>query len=243
VDFEKAENRGLKVRWDHDAAKTYVYRWGYLGKYDVIVNEQDESGVLLFKGNESLLTGIEQSRTWSAFGLALKEDATLEHFIGAGLEIIKIEGQRKVPADEWTHIAVIQAGATLKLYMNGKEDGEAKLPRHMVNSGQPILKKIVRYVETSHPYQDNADEYWRVFIPGATRIRVTFDCRTRTEQEFDYVKIYKNSSHSEVWGQEKYHGGRSSTASNWPGLQQPPLEIPADNFIVFFHSDGSNNDW
>ena len=243
VDFEKAENRGLRVRWDHNQGKTHVYRWGYLGKYDVVVSQRDESGVLIFKGNESLLSRTEQSDTWSSFGVGLKEDASVEHFIAAGMETIRVEGKKKVPTDEWTHIALVHAGACLKIYMNGKDDGEAKLPRHMVNSGKPIFKSITRYVETAHPYQDNADEYWRVSIPGATQIRVTFDSQTKTEPEFDYVKVFKDSSHTETWGQEKYHGGRSSSAANWPGLQQPPLDIPADNFIVYFHSDGSNSDW
>lgn len=47
----------------------------------------------------------------------------------------------------------------------------------------------------------------------------------------------------QTWGLDKYHGGQSGSASNWPGVDLPPLEIPADFFVVHFHSDGSNNDY
>jgi hypothetical protein len=131
----------------------------------------------------------------------------------------------------------------------------------------------------------NKPNRW-VSIPGASMITVRFDTQTKTEPEFDFLKLYKNASHNEVreslacvctcvyvdaytgvpvrpypsppplhpspspsyqppqtnplqtWGQDKYHGGRSGSAANWPGLQQPALEIPADSFCVYFHSDG-----
>ena len=47
----------------------------------------------------------------------------------------------------------------------------------------------------------------------------------------------------QTWGLDKYHGGRSGSPSNWPGVDLPPLEIPAESFLVFFHSDGTNNDY
>lgn len=48
---------------------------------------------------------------------------------------------------------------------------------------------------------------------------------------------------SQTWGLDKYHGGQAGSASNWPGVDLPPLEIPAASFLVHFHSDGSNNDY
>jgi hypothetical protein len=243
TNWENAENRGIRVRWDHDQANVHTYRWGYLGKYDVVVTHKDESGVLILKGNDSLLTTEEASGTWTSYGVALRDDASLEHFIAAGNETIRLEGKRKVPPDEWTHVAIVQSKSDVKLYVDGRQDQELKLPKHLLRPGRPLFKTVTRQVETPHPYPDNMDEYWWVSIPGATRIRITFDSQTKTEPEFDYVKIYKDASHTETWGLDKYHGGRSGSAGNWPGVQQPPLDIPASSFVVYFHSDGSNNDW
>lgn len=47
--YESAERRGIRVRWDHNPAEVFTYRWGYVGKYDVSITNKDESGVLLFK--------------------------------------------------------------------------------------------------------------------------------------------------------------------------------------------------
>lgn len=57
------------------------------------------------------------------------------------------------------------------------------------------------------------------------------------------LPLLQDESHTETWGLDKYHGGRANSVANWPGLQQPPLEILADRFCVHFHSDGSNNDF
>ena len=63
---------------------------------------------------------------------------------------------------------------------------------------------------------------------------------TVTEHKYDYVKFYKDSSHSAVFGDEKYSGNNSS----WPGRGgKPPLFINAPEFIFHFHSDGSNTEW
>lgn len=48
---------------------------------------------------------------------------------------------------------------------------------------------------------------------------------------------------SQTWGLDKYHGGRSGSPSNWPGVDLPPLIIPAESFVVYFHSGGTHNDY
>lgn len=72
-----------------------------------------------------------------------------------------------------------------------------------------------------------------------TNRRVT----NRTEPEFDSLSIYRDESRTETWGAAKYSGGRAGSTSNWPGVDGPPLNIPASSFVVHFSSDGSNNDW
>lgn len=133
TNWETAEGRGIQVRWDHDPSTVQTYRWGYLGKYDVTVSRRDESGLLLLKGNEALLSPPEQTGSWTSFGLSLKDDASVEHFIaGGGEEVYAMEGRSRLPAGEWAHVAVVQAGPSLRLFVNGKGDAELKLPPHMV---------------------------------------------------------------------------------------------------------------
>ena len=46
-----------------------------------------------------------------------------------------------------------------------------------------------------------------------------------------------------TWG-EAYSGGQGGSTSNYPGVKgRDPLRIPANTFVLYFHSDGSVNDW
>lgn len=77
-------------------------------------------------------------------------------------------------------------------------------------------------------------------IKGAKGLKIVFDDLTNTERGPDYIKLYKDSSYSEMWG-DKYTGD----AVNFPGTSngRPPLIIPVNNFIIHFRSDGSVNSW
>lgn len=97
-------------------------------------------------------------------------------------------------------------------------------------------------IESAHPYDDNADVYTPVRIPGATKLLISFDADTVTEKDCDYVVFYKDDAHSGVWGADKYHG--NGATGNWPGLGgRPPLEVPGDSFVFHFKSDGSTTRW
>jgi hypothetical protein len=50
---------------------------------------------------------------------------------------------RQVPADEWTHVAVVQSQASTRLYVDGKLDGEMKLPRCAFMQTTPWLGRGV----------------------------------------------------------------------------------------------------
>jgi hypothetical protein len=57
------------------------------------------------------------------------------------------------------------------------------------------------------------------------------------------MRIYKGvGQRSEYWGPEKFTG-RESGRENWAGVGRPPLSVPADNCELYFHSDGSVEDW
>lgn len=66
---------------------------------------------------------------------------------------------------------------------------------------------------------------------------ITFDANSATENNCDYIVFYKDSSHTDVYGENKYSG------KFFPGLNgNPALEIPSDKFVLHFRSDGSVTD-
>ena len=94
-------------------------------------------------------------------------------------------------------------------------------------------------IESRHNYRDDQDEYKEISISGASAYSITFDNRSRTERGYDYVRFYKDSSHTSYFGMEKYTGGASGSSRNFPGCDSiPPLVIPSSKFIFHFHSDG-----
>ena len=95
-----------------------------------------------------------------------------------------------------------------------------------------------------HPYLSDTDTYTPVCFPGAKRLTVTFSNSCRLEHGYDYVKFYKDSRHVETWHPsiKKFTGCDGS--ENFPGYDgRPPLVIEGDSFELYFHSDGSGEDW
>ena len=117
------------------------------------------------------------------------------------------------------------------------------LARRPSVAGATTATKPLVY-ESAHPYDHNKDEYIEVSVKGASKLILTFDPQCATESGCDYVKIYKDNSRSEVWGETTYTGGKDGGESNWPCLKgRPPLVVPASSFVLYFHSDGSVNAW
>ena len=99
-------------------------------------------------------------------------------------------------------------------------------------------------VESPHPYENNRDVYTVVEMSGATGYTVTFDEQSSTEQNYRYVRFYRSDDQLEFWGEDKYSGRYQGSSKNFPGTGgRPALTIPADRFVVHFHSDGYNTDW
>jgi hypothetical protein len=97
-------------------------------------------------------------------------------------------------------------------------------------------------LESAHPYDNNADVYTPVRIPGARKLLISFDEATATERGCDFVQIFKDDSHTGVWGADTYSGDAAS--GNWPGSGgRPPLEIPGDSFVFHFKTDSSVSGW
>ena len=191
---------------------------------------------------------------------------------GKGAKLINNRTASPIPPDTWVHVAVVQDGLKSLIYVNGEVAAEATMSATMLSPGKaaagtiievqwsrvasflPLLALISLYqcclihicyllLQSTHPYADNMDNYETVSIPGALSLTVSFDPLSSTELNCDYIRFYKDSSHSEFWGESSYWGGRNGSQKNFPGVDgQAPLVIPADNFVMYFHSDGSNND-
>ena len=107
-------------------------------------------------------------------------------------------------------------------------------------SSKPIhCEKIL---ESPHDYQPSTDYYETVRFPGASQIALFFDPNCSTEEEHDYITIYKDQTYTSTWGtQERYSGG---SAAYWPGCNgRPPIIIPTDHFVLYFHSDALLEEW
>ncbi|TMW68517.1 hypothetical protein Poli38472_005985 [Pythium oligandrum] len=107
----------------------------------------------------------------------------------------------------------------------------------------PKTRGIVRVYESSHPYPDDTDHKWEVRIPGATKLRIMFDPRSKTEDYCDWLIFSKTGSDGQEQYGEGLYCGRGGT-ENWPGCGgRPPLVIDSNACDVHFHSDASRNDW
>jgi hypothetical protein len=112
------------------------------------------------------------------------------------------------------------------------------VPVRPVPPAPPKIKPVT--MESKHDYDHNANDYFPIKFPGAKSLKVVFDPETRTERNYDYMKFYKDDSHTDQFGDEKYTGGRGS----WPGTgSNPPLIIPSDSCVIYWRTDSSGNDW
>jgi len=126
---------------------------------------------------------------------------------------------------------LIDKGAQLDIL-----DNEGSAPLHLV-----LVYSVARIFESSHPYIDNAHTIDLVEIPGMASLKLFFDSSSRTEQNYDYVRILHKDT-DDQYGEGKY-SGRDGT-QNWPGCDgRSPLVVPGDSCRIEFVSDGSNTDW
>lgn len=84
-----------------------------------------------------------------------------------------------------------------KLYAVADEDPYQK---RVESPGAVVLS-------SAHNYSDNMDEYRKIQVPGARGIEIVFAPRSSTEKNYDFVRFYKDDTHTAFWGEEKYSGG------------------------------------
>lgn len=228
--------------------------------YDVIPVEQGVGGLIFVKGNTSLIKDTVFACPWSHMALFLNDKRELSYRIASGSDNDCVyNSSYELEADEWSHIAIIQEEEVLKFFVNGTMINQHLLSPFLLMQGNldPRESKIV---ESAHPYADSTDQYWPVHIPGATKIRITFDPLSDIDSTKGYVRIYKDASCNEYWGDDKYAGKYHDPERNFPGAQShrgrrrihvglentvedESIEVLSDRFVVNFHSEGTSSGW
>ena len=106
----------------------------------------------------------------------------------------------------------------------------------------PDIKALVKVVESAHPYTDNMDQIWEVRIPGVKKLRITFDEKSATETDNDYLYIFDIDRVKKLY-KHKIHG-RNSGESHWPGVGIcPPVLIQGDSCVLHMITDAGVVDW
>ena len=78
----------------------------------------------------------------------------------------------------------------------------------MVSQNDASSQKASEVIESAHPYASNTDVVFPFSFPGAVRLTFIFDEQSKTENNYDYVKIWKTEEKSETYHPEteKYTG-------------------------------------
>ena len=215
-------------------------RWGVEeeGKklWDLVVVDEDTGGTLISKGN-AYLVDAKKRPSWSALNVELTESAHIQFdVLLADSNWFVVTGEKRVPYNEWVHVAVTISKEDVVIYQNGEVDKVLPLDKTLLQVG-PVARALTE-IETPHPYLPNSEQYWNVEVPGAESYSVTFSDASRTEKNYDFVTFYGDDN-STVYGEAKYTGGMNSSERNFPGIEgRPPLVITAPRFRVYFHRCG-----
>jgi hypothetical protein len=96
--------------------------------------------------------------------------------------------------------------------------------------------ECLRMIESPHPYLPNTDEEIVVSMPGATFLTLTFDDRCNTEQERDFVGVYRGRGRSG----DSILPLLSGRHEHWPRV---PVVCQGDTVTISFRSDPFQTFW
>lgn len=130
--------------------------------------------------------------------------------------------------------------------MSGLTNVISLLPPAALKIPQTVPTPMIRKqtVESEHPYRPSMDERKSLFFPGnPSKLLVSFCENTRTETSCDFVQLFDRNGTILHPAMEKFTG--RDGGDNFPGQKgRPPMEIPGTSeVVVYFHSDGSVEDW
>ena len=98
---------------------------------------------------------------------------------------------------------------------------------------------VTKMVETEHPHTNNEDWVKEIHIPGATSMSLKWDAKSSTEQNHDFVNVYRDSDESESVYPEFAKGLSGCAVSAWP----PKIVQGTQRLQFKFQSDSSQVDW
>lgn len=147
------------------------------------------------------------------------------------------------------HLSVLKLQERLNIKVNDSSKeisstdvNNPRLATH-IDESLPIPNEQTFVYESSHPYEPNLDVYTEVRIAGALKLIITFDPQSRTEHSCDYIKFFLSDRTTTYHPSTSSFSGRDGS-ENFPGYNsRDPLVINNDSFVLFFHSDGSVQDW
>lgn len=207
-------------------------------------------GVVFSRGLPGLLNEEERQRALHTLAASVTATGHLKYEVSVPSEsedskrqeYCAVTSAAPLATDRWTHVAIVHNNTSLQLYIDGEPSGDVKLPSHALSLEGAMESKTH---ESSHPYQHNQNTFKTFTFPGAASVSISFDARSATEADYDFVRFYKETDTGRgYWGEDKYHGGRGGSSKNWPGCDgRPPLVIPSDHFVLHWKTDNSNNDW
>jgi hypothetical protein len=97
-------------------------------------------------------------------------------------------------------------------------------------------------IETkSHPYAENEDYTGEISFPGAVNLQITWDPNCSSENNYDHLFLWKDSSKNDT---SMIRGQGDS--GKWTGTLRecwPNTVVKGNSIFWKWHSDGSNNDW
>jgi hypothetical protein len=189
-----SDRKKVTVVWKEKGPRK-TYNFGFVvddvPKFEVSLCDRSIGGTIYSKGMMSLLKPERMSLPWSSFGLELYPDSALRFRANySEMSTYFAAGSKAIPADEWTHVAVVQNEKSTRIYVNGELDVEDEIANDMLYADAVIPN--IHVVESKHPYADNTDEYTVVEVPGATSYSITFDALSRTEANYDYIVFYQD---------------------------------------------------
>lgn len=98
-----------------------------------------------------------------------------------------------------------------------------------------IYKSLTPYLATM--------EYIPIEFDDCIGIEIAFDIKSKISSDVQYITIFKDDSHIEYWGNEKYFGREGNC--NFPGVDSiESLYIPSNHCVLYFYSEESvDNDY
>ncbi|RLN93241.1 hypothetical protein BBJ28_00005902 [Nothophytophthora sp. Chile5] len=253
----------VHVRWNTSGLTSQCEFDPKRGIFEVILVDEGAGGTIFFKGNKNLTKDTAAAKPWSHFGLFLTDKRMLVYKIACGSDKECVfETDCELATDAWSHVAIVQDEDALKIFVNGSMASQHVLESFLVMDRNVNVAESA-IIESAHPFEDSIDQYCPIHIPGAVKIRLTFDPLCDIDGSTGFVRFYKDAKCDEFWGDENYTGKYSDPERNFPGAQSSrtrsrqqseggvegdaagldAVEIPCDKFLVYFHNEGSSNGW